>query len=234
MTLTDIQVFNLMGIAVSAQRNALIADFLSGGMDALRHLSDDDVKEACLGYAKRSDGSFPIILSTLQKQRMRALVLWVKYQTRIQQPATFEQGTSSTTLKAKLDEAWEREELRKEQRKVGQSYLDHSFNSKLKSQAQYEKFAEELNSTLTMIIGCQGIPLTYVIREEEKPSIDKDLPFHKIVILAATLKGPKFEIDARTVHQIILQNVHEDSDAYTYVKPLLRHHDGRMFILTQD
>ena len=42
-----------------------------------------------------------------------------------------------------------------------------------------------------------------------------------------SLSGVEFTHDARTVHKIILKNIHEDSDAYTYVKPLIRHRDGR-------
>ena len=46
-------------------------------------------------------------------------------------------------------------------------------------------------------------------------------------IKSVPLEGPKFQADARTVHQILLNNINEDSDAYTYIKTLLRHRDGR-------
>ena len=42
-----------------------------------------------------------------------------------------------------------------------------------------------------------------------------------------TLTGQEFQQDARTVHKIIMKNVHEDSDAYTYIKTLIRHRNGR-------
>ena len=54
-----------MGIAPAARRNAIIADFLAGGLDGLEHMSEDDVKDACASYAKRTDGEFPIILTQL-------------------------------------------------------------------------------------------------------------------------------------------------------------------------
>lgn len=46
---------------------------------------------------------------------------------------------------------------------MGKSYLNHTFNNKLKSQAQWEKFNEELPSTLLMIVGAQGVALNHVI-----------------------------------------------------------------------
>lgn len=231
MTLTNIQIFSLMGFTAHAQRNALIADFLSGGLEGLGHLTEEDVKEACSSYAKRSDGNFPIILTTLQKHRLKALMIWVKDRIRVQQAVEFEDGTNGEHLKKALDEAIERKEMRKEQKKVGESFHDHSFNNKLKSQAQYEKFNEELESTLAMIIGSQGVTLNYVIRENEASVFDDDLPYHEAVIEAVKIGGPKFVIDTKTVHQIILQNVHEDSDAYTYINPLLRSRDGRKDML---
>ena len=80
--------------------------------------------------------------------------------------------------------------MRKEQKKVGQSFHDHTFNNKLKNQAQFEKFQEELESTLSMIIGSQGITLSYVISDKEEGVDRHDLPFHDNVIMAAALTAP--------------------------------------------
>ena len=52
---------------------------------------------------------------------------------------------------------------------------------------------------------CKGVPLTYVIREEETPSIDTTLTYDEAGLKAATLDGPDFELDARTVHMLILK-----------------------------
>ena len=231
MVLSNVQIFTNLGFSTAPTRNALIADFLSGGMDGLVHMSEDDVRDACTSYAKRSDGNFPIILTTLQRQRMKSLVLWVKDMKRARQAASFPTGTSSADMLAALDASLERAGTRKEQKKVGETYLDHKFTNKLKSQAQYEKFSEELESTLSMIVGSQGVPLIYVIREEEAASFDDTIPYEEAIIQAVPLSGDKFNIDKRTVHQLVMNNVHEDSDAYTYVKPLLRRRDGRQDVL---
>ena len=81
---------------------------------------------------------------------------------------------------------------------------------------------EELSSNLSMIVGVQGVPLTYVIREDVIPYFDPNAPYDDAIIQGCLMSGPAFKIDAHTVHQIIHRNVHEDSDAYTYLKPLLR------------
>ena len=78
MALTNIQLFTVLGFGTAAVCNALIADFLSGDLAELEHMSEDDVKDACTSYAKRTDGPFPIILTQLQRKRFKALMLWVK------------------------------------------------------------------------------------------------------------------------------------------------------------
>ena len=64
-----------------------------------------------------------------------------------------------------------------------------------------------------MIVGVRGVSLNYVIREDVQPHFDPLIPYDEAIIQGVTMEGPAFKIDARTVHQIILRNVHEDSDA---------------------
>ena len=107
-----------------------------------------------------------------------------------------------------------------------ESYLDSTFNTKLKSASQLEKWIEELESALCKIIGVRGVPLSYVIRESDASTFDTTVTYEEAVTEAMSLAGIEFTHDARTVHKIILKNIHEGSDACTYVKTLIRHRDG--------
>jgi len=42
-----------MGFNVAARRNAVIADFLPEGLEALEFMTEDEVKESYTSYAKR-------------------------------------------------------------------------------------------------------------------------------------------------------------------------------------
>ena len=119
MALTNIQLFQLLGFNQVGTRNALIVDFLSGDLAELQHMSESEVKDACASYAKRTDAPFPIILTQLQRKRLKALMLWVKDRVRAQAPVTFPNGTTGAQLRAELNDAIEREARRKEQKKVG-------------------------------------------------------------------------------------------------------------------
>ena len=231
MSLTAIQIFNFMGFQPAAARNAIIADFLSDGLESLYDMTDEDVSEACTSYAKRSDPPFPVMLSPILKKRLKSLVLWVKDRRRVGQQIAFPAATTRPQLIEGLADSLHRQNRRAEQKKVGESFHDATFNNKLKSQSQWEKFNQELQATLSMIVGVNGVPLTYVIRDNDEPMFDETVPYDDAVIEAIALEGENYRIDAQTVHQIILSNVSEDSDAYTYIKTLLRYRNGRRDIL---
>jgi len=61
--ISNAQIFTWIGINPASVRNALIADFLSGGLEGLRSMSSDDIKDTFASYIKRSDPPFPIVLS---------------------------------------------------------------------------------------------------------------------------------------------------------------------------
>ena len=231
MAITNAQILTWIGISEADARTAIEDDFLSEGLQGLEDMTDSDVKDVCSSYSKRTDEPFPVILTPLERQRMKALTLWVKDMVRVGREPSFDDGTTRPVFIQALKDALSRETRRKEQKKVGESFHDHSFTTKLKSQAQWEKFNEELEATLGMIIGACGVPLSYVICETEARQFDPDIPFDESVIQAASLEGDEFRLDARTVHQLILTNVVEDSDAYTYIKTLLRYRNGRRDIL---
>ena len=143
MQLTNIQIFTQMGIAPAVNRNAIIGDFFSEGLEGLRDMTEEEVREVCASYAKRQDGAFPVVLTPIQRQRMLALVLWVKDRARVQQPIEFDDTTTQDELRGILSRSLTRERRRKDQKKEGESYLDSTFNNKLKSTAHWEKWNEE-------------------------------------------------------------------------------------------
>ena len=147
MSLTAIQIFNFMGFQPAAARNAIIADFLSDGLESLYDMTDVDVSEACTSYAKRTDAPFPVMLSPILKKRLKSLVLWVKDRRRVGQRVAFPAATTRAQLVEELADSLHRQNRRAEKKKVGESFHDATFNNKLKSQSQWEKFNQELQAT---------------------------------------------------------------------------------------
>ena len=172
MAVSNVQLMTWIGINQANRRNAIINDFLSDGLAGLEHMTTEEVKDMCASYAKRTDAPFPVILTPTQKQRMKGLVLWVKDRVRVGADVSFPNGTTRAGVIDELNESIRRENLRKEQKKVGESFHDASFDNKLKSQLQWEKFSEELESASAVIVGAKDVPISHVIGENETPVFD--------------------------------------------------------------
>ena len=75
--------------------------------------------------------------------------------------------------------------------------------------------------------------MTYVIREEDAAAVDVDgTTWDEKFIDAIELSGPEYNIDKQIVHAIILRNVAEDSEAYTYITPNIRRENGRLDMIS--
>ena len=66
-SLTNVQIMNMIGVVPAANRNAIIADLLSEGLNGLKHMRDEAVWDTCASFAKRTDNPFPVILTPVQK-----------------------------------------------------------------------------------------------------------------------------------------------------------------------
>ena len=78
-----------------------------------------------------------------------------------------------------------------------------------------------------MIVGAQGIPLSYVIRENDAPDQTERNTWEENAVLEVPLTGRLYKQDNLTVHNIILRNIADTSDALTYVKPYNNKEGGR-------
>ena len=90
----------------------------------------------------------------------------------------------------------------------------------------------ELKSTLGSIIGARGVRSSYVLIEDDNPQDNPGFTWDKRFMYLVVLEGTDYRIEKRTIHQIILSNVAEDSDANTYIEPRINKEDGSIDIKT--
>jgi len=227
MVVGTVDILTWCGLTTAARRNAIMEDLMPGP-EGLQNLSDETeeaLKDVCDGYNKRRNQ--PLIISRAAVKKLTALMYWVQDRTRLEEDPNFSDGTTRAEFLEQIKEAAERARLRQEQKKVGENLIGAEFTVQLKSRHQWERWLLELKTTLGAIIGAKGVPLTYVIRENDAPDLLGHQTWEAKAIAATTLRGREYVRDATTVHQIIIRNITEDSDAYTYVKPILKHENGR-------
>ena len=86
-------------------QTAIEDDFLSKGLQGLKDMTDLDAKDVCSSYSKRTDKPFPVILTPLERQRMKALTLWVKDMVRVGREPSFDDGTTRPVFIQALKDA---------------------------------------------------------------------------------------------------------------------------------
>ena len=219
-----------MGVTVAANRHVIVADLLTApeGIGNLKDETPDGIKDACEAYSKRGPENQRFTVTRTSIKRITALMHWVKDRHRLAENIAFVAAdTDRGTFLEELEAAANRALYRKDQKKLGESMINKEFQARLKSRAQWERWSVDLDTTLHSIIGTQGVPLSYIIRENDTPILEGLPTWEKKAISGAPLNGVAFNQDAATAHRIIVSNISEDSDAYTYIKPMLRHEDGR-------
>ena len=81
-----------------------------------------------------------------------------------------------------------------------------------------------------MIIVSKGIALSYIIREDDDTNLADQETWKYKAMLAVPHKGNAYLQDKLTVHNIILRNIADALDAFTYVKRYLKKDDRRLDI----
>ena len=120
-------------------------------------------------YARRDKEDGKIILTRFQQRKLISLMDWVNDKTRLEEEASFPDGTTREEVIYKLEEDTTRKKCRKEQNKVGESLITTSFHVQIESANNWDSWVVELESNLKIIVGSQGIPLSYVIRDNNAP-----------------------------------------------------------------
>ena len=92
---------------------------------------------------------------------------------------------------------------------------------------QWDRWLVELEINLKIILGAQGINLSYVIRENNAHDQTECNTWEEKAVLAVPVTRKLYKQDNLTVHNIILRNIAYASYAFTYVKLYIKKDDGR-------
>ena len=110
---------------------------------------------------------------------------WLKDKARLEEEASFIDGTTRQELIYELKEATTRKKCRKEQKKVGESLITTSFQVQIKAARQWDSWVVELESNLKIIVGAQGITFYYVTRDNDAPDQTEHDTWEEKTVLTA-------------------------------------------------
>ena len=126
-----------------------------------------------------------------------------------------------------LNRAAERQKVRISVEETVDTRAKQASPGNLTGEAVWTTWEAKLKNHLSVILGVNGVPLSYVIREKVKPDTDAEFEsFTEQSIASCPLKGADFAADARTVHQIITSFT-TGENAEQWIKPFSKYEDSR-------
>ena len=155
------------------------------------------------------------------------MINWVGDFYRISQTPTIE-GLSETTFKDALRVAESRFSIRKSMSESATIASKAADPGPLKSEKMWKEWEEKFSNYLRCLLGADGVPLVYVIRENDAPDHTTNHPdFVSKTIACAPLHGEFFDADKLSVFNLIVSFTtgHPSGD---WIKSTLSQLNGRV------
>ena len=191
--------------------------------DDISMLNETDIEMMAKEYASRSRGR--ISWGGRKLKLMKGLMHWTQDFYRASRTPSIT-GLTKNTFRAALNTALRRDEIRYNMRKQMKTAAEAASPGPLESERKWKSWEEKFTNYCRAHIGAFGVPLSYVIRENDEPE-DGDFPdFVGETIARAPLSGEYFEADRLSVFNMIVAFT-TDQPSGDWVKSTLRYNNGR-------
>jgi hypothetical protein len=191
------------GLAAANDRISIAQDGFESFEDIMS-LSEKDVSSLAKGFAERTVASGKIVFGLRQTNLLIATVYWAQDFRRISRLPTLDGIGAMPDFKAAIETAKQRAQIRKHNAEESDSLSTASDPGKLKRQKDWLVWSRSLTNYLLTILGQDGVPLSYVIRENDDTDYDnedeEDFDFEQLSIKSAPLVGIFYKTDASKVH----------------------------------
>ena len=208
-----------------AQRSTL-TDEAIGTYDDIRMLTMSDIEMMAKDYASRTIADGRMNWGGRKLKLMKGLVHWTQDFYRVSRTPSIT-GLTKDTFRAALNMALRRDEIRHNMRKQTKTAAEAATPGPLESERKWKSWEEKFTNYCRAHIGAFGVPLSYVIRENDEPDDDGEFPdFVAETIARAPLSGDYFEADRLSVYNMIVSFT-ADQPSGDWVKSTLRYNNGR-------
>jgi hypothetical protein len=163
----------------------------------------------------------------LRTAQLKALVHWAKDFDRINEIPSLDHLHDRGFFRLELRTADKRARIRRELASGSESRAREASPGKLKNEKSWNTWEQAFLTQLSILIGVNGVPLSYVVREDVTPDPTIEYStFSEETVAKARLHGPDFEADTLQVHQLI-RSYTIGENAAQWLKEIAKHHDGR-------
>ena len=180
--------------------------------------------------SSRTPANTRIFIGFQTLKKLKSVIYWAKDKDRVGQAVSVTEGSdvfhSKYLFLQELAESTQRQAIRTSNKDSLESRAKAASPGKLKDELDWDIWEQGFVTMLSILEGVNGVPLVYVIREEQHEVGDVYTSFVEECIGRARLQGPEFEADARSVHQT-LQSLTVGENAEHWLKDLQKKNDGR-------
>ena len=219
------QVLQWLGFEDQGHRDSLEDELRD--LASMSDMTYKDISELQSSYAKRTIAEGRIHFGMNRTKRLKALIDWIHDLERIGESPHIDEHNEDSFLEA-LQQSSNRATIRQVDEETMSARAKEAAPGNLTGETMWEKWETKLTNMLSIQVGVFGVPLAYVIRESDVP--DPDASFDTFVekcIANCPLEGPKYEADARMVHQIIMSYTTGET-AEQWLKPHAKKANGRL------
>ncbi len=217
------QILFWIGFTDRNKRRNIITDSFSAYND-IKMLNEKDITSMALDWAGRTNANGRIHFGLRRTKLLKALVNWVQDFYRISAVPTIANINKEEFI-SQLHRAIHRAEIRNTMKDA--SANDESSPGMLESERQWKQWEEKFVNHLRCQLGSNGIPLSYIIRENNEPNRNGDFPdFITQTIECAPLHGEYFKADRLTVFNLIVSFT-TGQPSGDWIKNTLRYSNGR-------
>lgn len=222
------QVLYWIGFRDDVQRTAIIDDSLGSYQDILM-LSEKDITAMAEEWHRRSANGRPrrIIFGIRRTKLLKGITHWVADFYRVSDIPHVD-NLNEDAFKSQILRALARNEVRRQMRDDTKTAADAASPGPLESEKKWKQWEEKFVNYTHCHLGTNGIPLSYIIRENDAPALTGG-PFPDFIsqtVACAPLTGEYYEADKRAVFNMLVSFT-TGQPSGDWIKDTLRYHDGR-------
>ena len=220
-----------IGFGIPNQRASISTEAGFNSLHDLNDIEEKDIRDMAGSFQKRTIAN-RINFGMRRTKWLIAMMHWVQDFYRCSKQPTIDDFISANDFKQALSTAAQRASLRKVDTDQVDTISKAASPGKLKDERKWPEWYPPFVNYLSTIPGVYGVPLSYVVRENQAPDHTRDCEgdFTEEIIACAPLNGPKFRADARKVHQL-LKNFLTAESAEQLIRPLAPRGNGRDDVL---
>ena len=158
-------VLDWIGFTIPAQRAAIIADITE--LEDYADIKEKHMQSLADGFARRTVADGQLIVGVSRTKRLTEIIQWVSDFNRVGEKITIA-GLNKASFREAIIFATGRAANRQAQ-KAAEKSSDDSTPGKLKYDRKWNTWITTFNDMLWSRLGVSGVPLSYIIRENDDP-----------------------------------------------------------------